>query len=416
MAITHVIAGPAVALVLTALATSGAVAEELSLSQAVAIALRNNPTISAGQLTAVAAQDSAKGARALANPQFEVAPTIIGEAGSDSAILVSQPLEINGSRRVRSRIAEDQACVASYEAETSTRKVVLEVKEAYWNLAAAQAMLRLNRENADYLSDVHNATKKQFDIGAVPGSQLIKSEVELARARQETALAELDFAQSKTLLAALMNRPCDEKFTASDPLAYRQTVVSLDALLGSAQKTRPEIAAAQYELAAARGRTRAARIAREPDLSIQARRGSLDGSEDQGVAIGINLPIFDWGSAKAEQRSAATAARAQEKRLDAARNAANLDVRQAAEQVITSAGIVREYQGGIVEKSEQLALMARTGFEKGATSYLELLEAQRTLRLVRTDYLTALANHSKSLARLEWASGCGITTTAEEIK
>jgi outer membrane protein TolC len=59
-------------------------------------------------------------------------------------------------------------------------------------------------------------------------------------------------------------------------------------------------------------------------------------------------------------------------------------VEQAMQQVNTAYSIVREYEGGILEKSEQLAAMARKGYEKGASNYLEVLEAQRTLRSTKS--------------------------------
>jgi cobalt-zinc-cadmium efflux system outer membrane protein len=96
---------------------------------------------------------------------------------------------------------------------------------------------------------------------------------------------------------------------------------------------------------------------------------------------------------------------ARQKQLEAARNAVVLDVEQAVRAIATAARVVREYEGGIMDKSARLADMAQKGYEKGATSYLEVLEAQRTLRSVRTAYYSALADHAKALAQLDWASG-----------
>jgi outer membrane protein TolC len=53
--------------------------------------------------------------------------------------------------------------------------------------------------------------------------------------------------------------------------------------------------------------------------------------------------------------------------------------------------------------------MAKKGYEKGANSYLELLEAQRTLRSTKSNYYSALAEYAKALAQLEWAIGCPIS-------
>lgn len=68
-----------------------AAAEDLSLQQAVDLALRGNPRLTADQLSAESARQSAVGARALANPEILVAPSVVGDGGSDSALFFSQP-------------------------------------------------------------------------------------------------------------------------------------------------------------------------------------------------------------------------------------------------------------------------------------------------------------------------------------
>jgi cobalt-zinc-cadmium efflux system outer membrane protein len=259
--------------------------------------------------------------------------------------------------------------------------------------------------------------QKQVDVGAVPGTQLIKTEVELARAKQELARAQLEQSQSRAALNALLYSPKDAALTASDPLGFTETAADRNALQAWAIAHRPEVAAAQAQNAAAKGQVRVARLLRVPDLALQARTGTFATDTDRGVAVGLMLPLLDWGSAKSETKRAESAALSQEKLFEATRNAVSLDVEQAIQQVETSSEIVRGYQKGILDKSEQLAQMAQKGYEKGATSYLEVLEAQRTLRAVKTDYLTALANHSKALAQLEWATGApAVQTSLSEEK
>jgi cobalt-zinc-cadmium efflux system outer membrane protein len=102
--------------------------------------------------------------------------------------------------------------------------------------------------------------------------------------------------------------------------------------------------------------------------------------------------------------------------MEATRNAIKLDVEQALLAERTTAELVEYYQGGILDKSEQLATLAQKGFEKGATSYLEVLEAQRTLRTIRSDYISAIAAHSKAVAQLEWAANVEMTPDAAPQK
>lgn len=392
-------------------------AQELTLPRAVEMAVSSNPTVAAGRLSAEAAKQSAKGARSLVNPEILIAPSIVGDAGSDSAVLFSQPLEINGSRRVRGEVASHEAAAAGFDADTTRKDIVLRVSLSYWDAARAQELVKLNQENVAYLETVRAAVQKQNDVGAVPGAQVLKMDVELARARQELAQAQLVLSQSKSELNSRMGRPPDTSFTVSESLAFSEMPLDRKALSASAVNNRPEIASARAQLSAAQGQIQAARLLRAPDLALQARRESFDRNSDGGVAVAISLPVLDWGSAGAEKRRAQIAAQSREKRLEAARNEVLLDVEQAVQRASTASQIVREYQGGVVAKSEELAVMARKGYEKGANNYLEVLEAQRTLRSIRSDYYSALAEYAKALAQLEWAAGCSISRSGNwEVK
>ncbi|MCL5103784.1 MAG: TolC family protein [Armatimonadetes bacterium] len=219
----------------------------------------------------------------------------------------------------------------------------------------------------------------------------------------------MELSLAKASVNALLNRPKDTDFAATDPLMFSDVTLDRNALLVSALTRRPEVSTATAQVAAARSEIRAAKLRRVPDLALQARKEEFAPGGNGGVALAVLLPVLDWGSIKSDVRRAESASRSQEKQLEAVKNSVSLDVEQAIQLVNTSSQVVREYQGGILEKSEELADMARTGYEKGATGYLEVLEAQRTLRSTRTAYYSALANHAKSKAQLEWATGCAIS-------
>lgn len=402
-----IIRGAALVLLATAALCGAVAAEDLTLKQAIEQALRCNPNIAAGQMSASAAAEGARGARALTNPELLVAPSVVGRAGSDSAALLVQPLEINGSRRARSQIAGQEALAAGQEAQAISRDVVLRVKQLYWSTAKAQQLVQLNEENVAYLEALDEAVCKQVDVGKTPGSQAIKTEVELARARQELTKAQLELDSAKAALATALNRR-NAQISVADALPFSSPTLDRDKLVATAMACRPEVLSAAAQVDAARGQVNAARANRVPDVALSARQESFDGGES-GVAFVITLPLLDWGSARAAVRQAQVATLSRQKQLEAARNAVALDVDQSVLAVKTADAVVREYQGGILDKSAQLAAMAQKGYEKGATSYLEVLEAQRTLRGVRTEYYSALAEHAKAVAQLEWAAAVEVT-------
>lgn len=390
-------------------------AEELTLKQAIELAVKCNPTVAAGQFSANAAAEAARGAKALTNPELIVAPSIVGEAGSDSALLLSQPLEINGSRKARARIAGQEAVAANQDARAISRDTVLKVKQLYWSTGRAQQLVDLNQDNVAYLETLAKAVRKQVDVGKIPGSQAIKTDVELARAQQELVQAQLELDSTKAALTTVVNRQCGDSLSIADELAFTEIAIDRNKLIATAIACRPEALASAAQLGAANGQIIAARANRIPDIALQARKESFDSElNDGGIALAITLPILDWGSSRAAIRQAQMTAQSRQKQLEAARNNVTLDVDQAILTVQTAAAVVRQYQGGILDKSTELAAMAQKGYERGATSYLEVLEAQRTLRGVKTEYYSALADHVKAVAQLEWASGMDLS--CEELK
>lgn len=290
---------------------------------------------------------------------------------------------------------------------------VRDVKLAYWEVARAQSLVELNKENVSATESLLTAVRRQVDVGTAPGSQAIKAEVELARAKQELLKAEAELDSAKSVLNTLLGRNPNTRFTVTDRLTPRPLIFDSAELEALAVTNRPEIAEAVATLTARRADVDAVKAQSRPDIAIQARKETFGG--DGGVGLGISLPLVDWGSRKAEKSQAEALVSAQEKRIEAEKDKVKLEVRHAVLAVEAANALVMQYETGILAKSEQLAQMAEKGYKAGAASYLEVLEAQRTLRAVKAEYIDALAGQSKATAELEWTVG-GKLTDEEEVK
>ncbi len=381
----------------------------LGLQEAIDIALRQNPNLLASRSDVDAARANERSAGTLTNPELVVSPTIAGTAGSDSAVLIVQPLEINGSRAIRTRIARAEKDATQAAHLSVERDVVRSVKQAYWEVAQIANVVDLNRQSADVAESIYQAAKRQLDVGSAPGAQAIKAQVESSRARQDLARTESDLLQAKSSLNTLLGRPADTPFDLADELAFSPTEIDENKLRSAAEEARPELAEARSILAARKAEIQAVDARRRPDLTLQARQETFGG--DAGLAIGVTLPIIDWGSNRHDRKRAEASADAQSKRVDAVRNGVVLDVDSALREVRVSRKLIEEYEQGVIGQAEQLADMAQKGYKAGATNYLEVLEAQRTLKAVRTEYYAALADYHKSLAQLEWATGVSLSPT-----
>ena len=174
---------------------------------------------------------------------------------------------------------------------------------------------------------------------------------------------------------------------------------------------RPDIASAQATLESRQAQVRAISRQRFPDIELQVRRGSFFGqSSPQGtnataLRAVITVPIFDFGTISREKKAAQAEVRGQQAQIILLRQQAATQVEQALIRLDQQRQTVAQYRQIIVPQTLDLLRKTQIGYAQGASTYLEVLDAQRTLRQVQTEYLQALVGTRTSEAALESALG-----------
>lgn len=315
---------------------------------------------------------------------------------------VFQPLELNGARSARTQTASGQLAQTAATAAVTRTDLVRQVKQAYWAAALAQEIAALDAENVKYAQALADAATTQYELGNHPQVQAFKAEVELARARQQRYRSQAAAAQALAALNAALGRAPETALVLSEkpaPLVAEFQDTQLQAL-GFSQ--RPDLLAAQAAIRTARGEVSVARAARRTDLGLQ---GRLDSEGLGGVAVSLNFPQLDWGGLKASQQRAEALVKAAEQAHAVALNAARLEISNALIAFRAAQAETREYQQQVLEQSRRLADLSLQGFQEGASTFLDVLEARRTLRAVNVEYYSSVADQLTSLAQLEWAVG-----------
>ena len=119
----------------------------------------------------------------------------------------------------------------------------------------------------------------------------------------------------------------------------------------------------------------------------------------------LSFPQLDWGVLRAGQDRAEALVKAAEQAQAVAVNSARLDIANALTEFRAAQAETREYRQKVLEQSRKLADLSLLGYQEGAATILDVLDARRTLRAVNVEYYSAVAEQLKSLAQLEWAVG-----------
>lgn len=421
---------------------------ELSLEELLQRALQNSPQLPLARAHHEAARQRLKALRARSNPTLELIPGAGNREARDEEVILSQPLDLFGQRRARSRVAAAELRRAGAEATGAERALLVSVKNAAFDLFAAQEAESLAAVQAEVAGLFRDAAARRAELGDVPAIQVQRAELEVLRAGNELAQAQAERLTGRAALNELIGQPAQTPLrvalplpaggaellkmrpptftreTAADTVAT-PTIPSAGAaaqaidveawraeLLPRALNERSDILAAQATVEARQAQAEAVRRERLPQVQLQARRSSFFGSEgNYAVRAVVTLPVFDFGSIKGERRAAEAEAKAGEASLVLLRAQAAAQVEQALIKLQRSQRAVESYRSGMLPISVDLLRKTQIGYAQGASGYLDVLDAQRTLRQVQTEYLQALIATKTSEAALESALGAPYAST-----
>lgn len=380
----------------------------LTLEDAVGLAIKNNPRLSAAVREVGAAHSGLRSARALVNPSFLVAPSVPNSNGAPDALLFTQPLELNGTRSARTGVASAQLRATQARAIVEVRGLVFDVKSAYYELIRARELLSLAQDLLKSTEEFDRITRRQVELGRRPGIDLAQTGIEVTRAQQQVAITESRVNTATIALNTLLNRPPEEPVGALSPLPAATAIEDKETVLRQALEARAEITVEESLRESFRQEARLARAEGRPDLAPQFRANEIVrsfSSQDYGFSLAVTLPIFDWGSRRNRIRQAEGSAQAQTDRITVARNQVRQEVEQALARLRAADTLLKTYQQGVLDRARSLLDASRTGLQEGQTSIVAVLEAQRTYRNVLTDYQNAQAEYALIRAELERAMG-----------
>ena len=329
---------------------------------------------------------------------------------------VQYPLYTGGRLDALERAARIEATASSDEIAVARADLTLEITRSYWALVTATEALRvvagaLDRINA-HLGDVRN----QLAAGLIPPNDVLTVEAQQSRQRMLAIQARVARDVSEAEVARLVGAAPGTPIEIATPIALAPASPgSLDTLVDTARRQRPERAALEKRVAAARERGTAALAGRKPTIGVGGgvdyarpnprifpREAAWKSSWDAGVSV--NWPIFDGGKARSEAAEADAVTRALVERLADVDASLALEVRQRLAEVESSRAAV-DAAGDAVRSATEARRVLGERFAAGVATSTDVLDAQVVLLQAELDRTQAIANAHLADARLSRALG-----------
>lgn len=404
-----------IALPLAAIAAEGG-GGSITLADALARTLRGSPELAAYNFEMRAAE--ARILKAGLRPNPELTLDIESPAGSgqfkdgdqgQNTLSLSQLIELGGKRPAR--IAEAQAGLAVTEWEYQVKRVeVLKVATlAFIDALAAQRRLELAEEVVKVSGEAVTLTEQRVGVGKASAVESIRAKVAVSSAQIEAEQARRDIATARGFLAAQWGMKQADFASVKGDLENHPEGPSL-AVLRQRLLSNPNLARWTAER-----EKREAVLAREqtlarPDITLMAGPRTFGREPDTTFIAGfsIPLPFNNRNQGNIAEARANLAKLHEEKRAAEARAFAALN-----EAYQKLAGALREI--GILEESvipgaQEAEKQLNEGFALGRFTFLETLDARRTLNAARVQQLRAHADFQKTRAELD-----ALTARAAEL-
>ena len=412
----------------------------LTMEQAVALALARNRDVIAAKLEIAASELDVVAARVYPNPtlQYSVGNLVLGRGNSQPPaglnpgfwdqpvqnVGLSEIIDVWSKRGARLRAASRGVALRRLVVEDALREIVHGVRSAFADVLRAAAERDLAHEVAARYAETVRISRARFQAGDMSEAELRKIELEGLKYDNQVTDADMQADLERNRLMAILGFAPGAPLPAADPRdeASRPSY-DLAALTRRALERRPDLRATAAAGDVASAQLVAATREAYPDLSVgfnythDSFTVSGDNPNTLGLSLSVPLPVFDRN--QANRRRAELDQRRAENDAERVRIRVEHDVADAVRRTVRSERLLLAFEGeaapaatagagapvGMLGRAETALRVAERSYKSGATSLLELLEAQRTYLETRAQYLTALYDFRQAKVDLIHAIG-----------
>lgn len=372
----------------------------LTLAAAVQAALSQHPLLRAATAELDASDGAVRQAGLLPNPVLGVDQEDLRSGTRTTTIQLSQTLELGGKRAARVALAQRGQDIAALDLLARRADIRADAVQAFFDALTAQERVKVADESLRIASSGVDAAVRRVTAGKVSPTEETRARVAQSTARIELRQAQAEHAAALRALAAAtgMADGAVQRLDGDiDALPLAPSAVDIVARLPDA----PGLRRAQLEVQRADAGVTLARASGVPDVTVGlgSKRDQQAGRSQAVISLSVPLPVFDrnqGGQLEALRRRDAAHASAQAEALRLRSGLLQMaDLLQARRE--EAQALKREVLPGAQSAYEA----ARTGFELGKFSFLDALDAQRTLLQVRSQYYAAVAQVHRTAAEID---------------
>jgi outer membrane protein, heavy metal efflux system len=327
-----------------------------------------------------------------------------GLDAAELTVQISRPIELGGKRAARQALGA--ATVARAELGLGSSRLELRslVTQRFTAVVAAQEQRQLADERVRLAQRTRDEVRRVVESARNPETDLRAAEIALANAELEQQRAAQHLRVARVMLAGTWGAREPDFDQATMPLESLAQTPELDALTARLPASAPlQSLALETETAAARERL--ANSESRPDLNLSLGVRRLEAFGDQGLVMGISLPLGAGSRARLARVEARAEATAVARRREASELEAHQQLFERFQELSQADQEFHALRDAMIPTAEKALALAARGFEAGRFPFTALSQAQETLFELRRRRIDAAERHHLLFADIQRLTG-----------
>jgi outer membrane protein, heavy metal efflux system len=381
----------------------------LTLPQAIALALANNPQWQANQKKLAISQANQQIANARLNPHLV---SDNGLAEKTYRLGLQQTIELGGKRAKRLALATTQTQSLQQAIATEALTLTWQVKQAYALLTLNQQRLQATATLLKTAQQLVAITQRQEQAGDVAPLDVLQAQMAYLTHQNQYHETQTQEQQALLQLNALLHQPLTTHWQLAEVnLTTPLTTTPIETLMTQALAQRPDYHQSQLAETEAQQALKLAQAERIPNVTLTAgpdlvtQVGETGRSKQLSAFVmgSVELPLFN------QQQGAIAQAQAKRQQAIAQQQAIKAQVALQLASAQTSLAHHLEhltsYKTHLLPQAQVILTKSQRSFEVGKAPIMVPLNAQQTLATIQLGYFNTLSEAHKALADLEQALG-----------
>ncbi|GAB4268197.1 MAG: efflux transporter outer membrane subunit [Candidatus Rifleibacteriota bacterium] len=287
---------------------------------------------------------------------------------------------------IQKEIAKLKTKIKETAKQNAKIQVLRQLARVYFQLVKEQELTKVHKTDLFLISELMKVAKLNEEVGLVLKNDVLRIEVEQLNAKSDLVKSENSFKDLQYDLASILDYDSITKLQLELPMGLKFPPGSFtcEALLPVLYKNDNDIKLAELDAQILKKAEKAARSAYLPTLTFDGsynhgrKLGPIEGTKDISATFILTTPVYDGNQIENSIRLAQKSREIAELRIADLKNSKKATLEKAIADYTEALARI-SFAEKAVEQSYENMRIVYTRYKEGASSIVELVDAQRVL-------------------------------------